>query len=262
MPRLLAPILSVVMAGTPAFAQPKSSASDLAAVAKKYGLEIVTDKPKFPIKIRSGVIDGVAAAKTDADSYAGIFAAEWSLYPLELVKKTKLKKVVFCQDLSFAKQFRTAVPDFENDVLYLDVSRGRSDEQYVRKVIHHEFFHIIDLRDDGKLYEDERWSKLNPPDFKYGPGGAKLQDDPTVTTTGRNEPGFLNRYAAAGVEEDKAEVFAHMIVEPKQLAERAKRDKYMRAKVERMKELLTAFSPKVDDAFWAMIEQTERHEKP
>jgi C-5 cytosine-specific DNA methylase len=37
-----------------------------------------------------------------------------------------------------------------------------------------------------------------------------LQVDSTVTTTGKDEPGFLNRYAAVGVEEDKAEVFAHM----------------------------------------------------
>ena len=181
--------------------------------------------------------------------------------PAELVKKTNLKRVVFCKDLSFAKQRRTAVPDFENDVLYLDVARGRSDELYVRKVIHHEFFHIIDLRDDGKLYEDERWAKLNPPDFKYGPGGAKLQDDPTVTVTGKDAPGFLNRYAAAGVEEDKAEVFAHMIVEPKLMAERAKKDKYMRAKMERMKELLAEFTPKMDERFWAAVEKAERLEK-
>jgi hypothetical protein len=174
------------------------------------------------------------------------------------VKKTRLKRVVFCQELSFAKQRRTATPDFEHDTLYLDVARGRYDHHYVRKVIHHEFFHIIDLRDDGKLYEDERWAKLNPPGFKYGRGGAQLQDDPTVTTTGRDEPGFLNRYAASGVEEDKAEVFAHMIVEPKLMAERAKQDRYMRAKVERMRELLAEFAPNADEQFWKRVEKSER----
>ena len=231
---------------------------DLAAIGKKYGLEIVTSAPKFPVQMQTGVIDGAEAPKADAESYAAIFAFEWSLYPPELVKNTRLKQVVFCKDLAFAKQKRTAVPDFDHDVLYLDVVRGRNDDTYVRKVIHHEFFHIIDLRDDGKLYEDERWAKLNPPDFKYGPGGAKLQDDPSVTTTGQDVPGFLNRYAAAGVEEDKAEVFAHLIVEPKMMADRAKKDKYMRAKVERMKELLADFAPKVDKSFWEAVEKAER----
>lgn len=239
-------------------AQPKASPPDIDEVAKKYHLEMVTKKPQFPIKLRTGVIDGAEAEKADVETYVPIFAFEWSLYPTDLVKRTRLRKVVFCQKLSFEKQFRTAVPDFENDVLYFDVTRGRHDDRYVRKVIHHEFFHIIDLRDDGKLYEDERWSNLNPPKFKYGPGGAKMQSDPTVTTTGRDEPGFLNRYAAAGVEEDKAEVFAHMIVEPNMILERAKKDKYMQAKVERMKELLVDFSPRMDKTFWSDVEKAVR----
>jgi hypothetical protein len=242
----------------PVASQAIATVPDIEAVAKKCALEIVTGTPKFPIKIRTGVIDGAEGSKTDIDSYLNIFAFEWSLYPPDLVKRTGLKKVVLCQKLSFAQQLRTGIPDFENNVLYLDVSRGRHSDLYVRKVIHHEFFHIIDLRDDGKLYEDERWSSLNPPMFKYGPGGAKLQSDPTVTLTGRDEPGFLNRYATAGVEEDKAEVFAHMIVEPKMIAERIKKDQYIRAKVERMIELLASFSPSMDKSFWDTVEETER----
>lgn len=237
-----------------------ASAAHLTELAKKYDLEFVTSAPKFPVQITGGAIDGAEAAKDDVEKYAAVFAFEWSLYPPELVKRTRLKKVVFCKDLSFAKQLRTAVPDFENDVLYLDVLRGRGDITYVRKVIHHEFFHIIDIRDDGLLYEDERWAKLNPAGFRYGSGGARLQDDPTVTVP-KDEPGFLNRYAAAGVEEDKAEVFAHLMVEPKMMTDRAAKDKYMRAKVERMKELLAAFTPKADEAFWEAVEKAERPAK-
>jgi hypothetical protein len=255
MPRFLAAVLFVVFACGVAPAQP--AAPDLAAVARKYDLELVTAAPQFPVKIDGGSIDGAEADREDVERYAAVFAFEWSLYPRELVKRTRLKKVVFCKDLSFAGQQRTAVPDFKNDVLYLDVLRGRDHGTYVRKVIHHEFFHIIDLRDDGQLYQDERWAKLNPPGFRYGSGGAKLQDDPTVTNP-KDDPGFLNRYAAAGVEEDKAEVFAHLMVEPKLMAERAKKDKYMRAKVERMKELLAAFSPKTDETFWEAVEKAER----
>jgi hypothetical protein len=235
-----------------------SGPPELAATAAKLKLEVVTEMPTFPVKTAHGDIDGAAADEANVNSYAAIFAFEMSLYPPEVVKKARLKAVVFCKNLSFAGQHRTAVPDFEHDTLYLDVTRGRHDDRYVRKVIHHEIFHIIDLRDDGYLYQDERWAGLNPPGFKYGPGGAKLQDDPTVTITGRDEPGFLNRYAAAGVEEDKAELFAHMIVEPKAVATRAEKDKYVRAKVERMRELLSAFSAKMDDDFWAAVERAKR----
>ena len=251
-------ILVVGLATHPVVGQKASIALEIGEVAKNYELEIVTQKPTFPIKLSTGVIDGEEAAKGDLDSYLSIFAFEWSLYPPDLVRRTGLKKVVFCQKLSFEKQFRTGIPDFENNVLYFDVTRGRQSDLYVRKVIHHEFFHVIDLRDDGKLYVDERWSNLNPPNFKYGPGGAKLQNDPTVTTTGQDEPGFLNRYATAGVEEDKAEVFAHMMVEPNLVAERSRKDKYVYAKLERMTELLAEFTPKMDKTFWETIAQVKR----
>lgn len=230
---------------------------DANALARRYDLEFVTASPDFPVALKTGTIAGAEAPKTAVDSYLALFAGEWSLYPPDLVRRSRLKKVVFCRNLAFENQPRTGIPDFEHDALYLDVTRGRHSELYVRKVIHHEFFHIIDLRDDGQLYEDERWARLNPPGFKYGPGGVRLQDDPTVTVTGKEAPGFLNRYGMSGVEEDKAELFAHMMVEPEVVADRARRDAYVRAKVERMRELLEQFSPRMDAAFWKTVERKE-----
>ena len=49
-----------------------------------------------------------------------------------------------------------------------------------------------------------------------------------------------------------------MIVEPKLMAERAKQDRYMRAKVERMRELLADFAPRADEQFWKCVEKAER----
>src|SRR5439155_13362619 len=128
MPRIFAPLFLVALACGPAYAQTRSDAPDLAALGRRYGLEVVTEAPKFPVKISTGVIDGAEAAKADADSYAPVFAFEWSLYPPDLVRRTGLRKVVFCKDLAYEKQKRTAVQDFEHDTLYLDVVRGRADE--------------------------------------------------------------------------------------------------------------------------------------
>ncbi len=258
MSRVRVPLAVLLLLGVPAVAP--AGDPDLALVAKRYELELVTRVPAFPVKTGHGIIDGAAADDADLTSYTEIFAAEWSLYPPPLVRKTAIKRVVFCKNLSFAGQRRTAIPDFEHDTLYFDVTRGRHDDLYVRRVIHHEFFHVVDLKDDGNLYADERWVRLNAPGFKYGPGGAKLQDDSAATTAGKDEPGFVNRYATSGVEEDKAELFAYLVVEPKAVAERTAKDKYVRAKVERMKELLAAFSAEANDDFWAAVGKTERPE--
>jgi hypothetical protein len=45
------------------------------------------------------------------------------------------------------------------------------------------------------------------------------------------------------------------------MADRAKTDKYMRSKMERMKELLADFTPKADRAFWMRVEKVRRETK-
>lgn len=232
-------------------------AQSIEALEKKYNLSVVCDAPSFPVVSKIGRIEGKAALKSDLDSYRTLLVEEWSRYPVELVAKTGLKRIILCQDLAYNGQKRTAIPDFIHDDLYLDVSRGRYNEGYVRMVIHHEYFHIIDWRDDGQLYRDPVWAALNTPGFHYGTGGAAVQNDSTVSLLTDALPGFLTKYSASGVEEDKAELFAHALVEPETVAKRAEKDTVLAAKLVRLKELLQSYVPSLTAAFW-----DKREEKP
>jgi hypothetical protein len=165
---------------------------------------------------------------------------------------------VLCSELSFAGQRRNAIPDYEHDTLYLDVKRGSWDTPYLRKVIHHEFFHVIDYRDDGRVYQDERWMALNPDNFQYGTGGRTAQDVQKTSVLTKSYPGFLNHYSTTGVEEDKAEIFANLIVDFEYVEERCQTDAAIRAKVEQMKVLLAAFCPEMNDDFWEKVRTTNR----
>ena len=89
-------------------------------VAAKYEIEIISANPAFPEKTHWGLIDGRKAEIKDLDRYRGLFCEEFSLYPLTLVKKTRLKRIVLCQELTFQKQRRYAIPDFEHDTYYLE----------------------------------------------------------------------------------------------------------------------------------------------
>ncbi len=71
-------------------------------------------------------------------------------------------------------------------------------------------------------------------------------------------PGFLDYYATTGVEEDKAELFANMIVDAAYVAERAKTDRVLRVKVQALKKLLARFCPEVNDAFWTAAAALDR----
>ncbi|MEQ1893599.1 MAG: hypothetical protein ABL998_13730 [Planctomycetota bacterium] len=248
----------------PAFAQdelPKGLRERLADVAKAYSVEIVATDPVFPVKITHGVIDGKQAERVSLESYVPLFAEEFSLYPPALVKRSKLKRIVVCDKLSFEGQLRGAIPDYENDTLYLDAKRGDYDKSYLRKALHHEYFHVIDFQDDWRVYDDAGWAALNPAGFKYGDGGVSAQGMAETSVLTDKYPGFLNHYSTTGVEEDKAEVFCNMIVDPAHVEERAAKDPVIRAKVERMRKLLATFCPDVDEKFWERVRKKARPAK-
>lgn len=222
----------------------------LREIAEKYKIEVATTDLGFPIKTLHGLIEGKEATRGALENYQRTLSAELNRYPLSLVQISKIARIVLCEDLSFDGQRRNAIPDFEHDVLYLDVERGDYNQLYQRKVIHHEFFHLIDYKDDGSVYTDNAWAALNPSTFKYGAGGRSAQSDASTSILTDRFPGFLNHYSTTGVEEDKAEIFANMIVDPKHVESRAKADPVIKSKVLAMKALLEKFCPEVNEEFW------------
>src|SRR5262249_46654704 len=146
---------------------------------------------------------------------------------------------------------------FEHD-LYIDVTGRGGHKLYQRKVIHHEFFHVINFADDELRAEDERWSSLNPRGFRYGTGGESAQNMPSTGWLSDDRPGFLNHYSTTAIEEDKAEVFANLIVEAEYMESRANRDVIIRAKIRRMKEFMVGFCRKVDSEFWGRASSFKR----
>jgi hypothetical protein len=244
--------------GSPQGTSSGADVSELEAIATRYKVPIAHADPGKPVKTTHGMIRFRQAGEQELARYVPLFAFEFGLYPPSLVKQTKLRRVVLCKGLSFDGQRRNAIPDYENDVLYLDVGRGVHSKPYLRKVIHHEFYHLVDYRDDGLVYTDERWSSLNRSDFKYGTGGRAAQDDATMSLLTDKVPGFLSRYATTAVEEDKAEVFAHLMTDSSHVEERARKDRVLLRKVERMKELMRSFCPDVGDDFWEGIRKVKR----
>src|SRR5262245_30313681 len=233
----------------------------LETVGKAYDIEVIAADPTFPVRVTHGVIDGKPARSAALERYVPLFVEEFVLYPRSLVKRARLRRIVLCEGLSFAGQLRGAIPDWGNDTLYLDVQRGAYDRTYMCKVIHHEFFHMIDYRDDSRVYDDAAWAALNPKGFKYGAGGTSAQESAKTSLLTDRYPGFLNHYSTTGVEEDKAEMFANMVVDPAHVEERAKNDPVVNAKAKRMRELLAAFCPEMDARFWEGVRRVKRRRR-
>ena len=97
-----------------------------------------------------------------------------------------------------------------------------------------------------------RWARLNPATFRYGNGGVVIQGD-DFSSLATDRVGFLTKYVTSGIEEDKAEMFAHMMIEFAVVAERASTDQVVQRKLTAMRELLESFCAENYDAVWTRV---------
>jgi len=241
--------------------EPVDVEKELAALAKRYSIEIEYEEEEILLETPDWAIHGEKASSADLQAYVPVLVREFGRYPKKFVQRMSLKKIVICRSLVFIEQSRAAIPDFGGGTMYLDAQASMTTELYAREVIHHEFFHIVDWRDDGQLYGDKAWAALNAEDFRYGDGGENAQEDSSMSLLTDEYPGFLTKYSRSGVEEDKAEVFAHLFVSSDVVSRRAKGDKVLARKVERMKVLLESFCKKLDKRFWRALEKDLQRER-
>ena len=189
----------------------------------------------------------VRADKKQLDLYRKILAAELGKYPMPLLQKSKLKGIAIVKNLSVAGQRRAAMPDYENEILYLDFQRGAHNPAYQAHVIHHEFFHLLEQELNGSAYfKDPEWAKLNPKNFRYGKGGKKQRGNDNFALV-HPQSGFINRYSTSALEEDKAEIYAALFIpgERKKINAMAAKDTHLAAKIKMMRRILHAIDPAI-----------------
>ena len=227
-------------------------------LAREYGVEIVYRGTIDASSVGSNFSGEMESADpSHLVRYAPALAAELSRYPAPVIKKTKLKRIVLCKNLSVGLQPRAGIAILDEHTLCLDVAACARNERHGRLAMHHEIFHLIDQADDGSL-DDPEWRRLNPSDFHYRKGSTGVSDDPTVLFSRSAPDGFVSKYATVDEDEDKAETFAHLMTDPDALAARASSDTCLADKVRRLEGLLAEFSG--GERFWEISTQRDSGE--
>lgn len=178
-------------------------------------------------------------------AYGAVLIDEWSKYPLDWVRVTRVKGIVLAVKLNVfdalrRTSMRAAMPDIGGNVLFYDIGYGSGD--YARHVIHHEFEHLKTYNLTGDYApSDPTWLSLNPPDFRYGDGGAFCYVPGNSCLTGSHPiPGFVSGYATSAIEEDKAELYGYLMGTSYYLLLKGwiGTDSYLAAKVDNYKNFL------------------------
>lgn len=188
-------------------------------------------------------------------AYAKVFVDEWAKYPRDWVKASNIKHLMIVKDLAVGDTKRAATPDPVGDALYYDIGYGA--ETYAREVIHHEYNHLIEYEHFYSYSRpDSAWRAINGPAFAYNPGGGvAAYHERAFTNDAHPLPGFVNRYATYGIEEDKAEVYAYLMTAHyyRDLTDWIKADEKLAQKVQRYKDFMRSVSPEMNDAYFTAI---------
>jgi hypothetical protein len=194
--------------------------------------------------------------KQKAEELARLFLEEFSKYPTEFVKASKLKTVAIVQDLAVGGQRRAAVPLAHSEMLMYDVNYLYN-RLYMRYVVHHEYYHMLEEQWNGSFYfKDPKWAAFNETDFKYGPGGAEAYNkggDLVSPTFPRK--GFITGYSLYGLEEDKADTWANLFIPEywRRIEPVLATDEIIRAKVDYLKAFAKSKCPAMDDTYWKSL---------
>lgn len=219
----------------------------LTDLATKYEVEI--EVVRAPYSYESDYeVTALAPSQADLDRYAALFSLEWNRYPVSVMKAAKLKKIVIGAGIKMNGQVRAAVPAFEANTMLYDTTLGAKSSAYQRSVIHHEFFHLIDEL-QGHLRVDPEWAALNPKGFKYGNGGENMRTS-GVGNLSDKLPGLLTPYSGSAIEEDKAELYAHLLVDRDFVLQRMNSDSVIAAKVDLLRRRMKKWDSDLGDAFW------------
>jgi Putative zinc-binding metallo-peptidase len=235
------------------------------ALENKYGIKIqfLTNPEKTEVGKEATKKQYEYACLETADSLGrdrllGYFLKEWGKYPVEWVKKTGIRSIIFVKDLKVQGQKRYAMPNAEKMALYFDVNYGKfASNQYLRHCIHHEYYHLIEYQFFKDFYyKDPNWMAFNRADFTYGEGGAAAYTN-GMAARKKHPVGFPTGYATFGLEEDKAEVFAFLMTtsEYVQLADWQKEDIILSNKIAYMKSFMKGICGEMDDAYFLEIHQ-------
>ena|SRR3989344_2811395 len=225
-----------------------------------YNLKLrFTNIPPDPYTTFSN-LEEVDLAQTK--KFALLFIDEWKKYPIDWVDNSNLEIIAFVKTLYVDGNYRAAVPITNPKGVYYDSNllssyiNSPENLYYSNEVIHHEYYHLIEYSYFGDFYNsDNIWSSFNNPDFKYISAGKDAYASSDYQHQAHPSEGFVSTYSRYALEEDKAEIYAYIMVteDYRNILEWVESDPILLKKVNYMKNFMQSHSSSMDDNFFRRV---------
>jgi hypothetical protein len=148
-----------------------------------------------------------AMSRDESRSAGRVVATALLKLPDTSLKALRLRFVILCSRAMAAGQRIGGIPVPPLDLLMLDVGESGNDASYLQRTFLHELYHLAEYR--FNTYQDAEWQKL------FGAGYANSYDGRMrQSPVGSGKRGFLNAYAETFPHEERAELFAFLMLHP------------------------------------------------
>lgn len=185
-------------------------------IKSRHGIEIVTTQ--IPGSPWTDIVYSAATPKDDLQllRFLQILNQELDLYPDQFFQQQQLHHIVLLKKVFFSERPADGFYRAHKNAIFLNFLHKRSNVIAQRHTIHHEIFHMIEANQGTLSHQpDTTWQNYNSPDFQYGLNTIKSTSHNTTTSPfamAREHPGFITPYAMLSAKEDKAEIFASLMV--------------------------------------------------
>jgi hypothetical protein len=230
---------------------------------KRVGISVyIPSTRQFPDYQRPDVIFEPLSASTSRGGdtqavalYLRAYIDEFSKYPRSFLRKVNVEWVMFVKGLrvdeipraaTYLRSYAPTTMTPRGGMVY-DVQQGAANQAYVRRSLHHEFFHFIDYGVQIGGIEDADWLAMNPRGFQYTGKMANFSRRPEHPA-----PGIITTYSAKSSWEDRAELFAALMDEDTypRLREIAAADPVVRRKIRYLVRFLERIDPAMGGSYF------------
>ncbi len=185
--------------------------------------------------------------------YLLLFEEEIQKYPKKFFVDGRLKGIVLVKTMFNKENPAEGIYDYKTKMIYMDFLRSQGRKIAQQHNIHHEIYHFIEYEAIGRRgWQDLKWMKFNPEGFKYGHLEEFGKNARTDLKYSSQEAGFVSPYSMTAMKEDKAEIFACLMVESqhKLMHKWAIKDRILENKIKYMKDFMSLFSDHIDEQFF------------
>jgi hypothetical protein len=156
-----------------------------------------------------------AMSREESRSAGRIVTTALLKLPDASLSKLRLRYVILCSRAMAAGQRIGGIPVPPLDLLMLDVGENSNNASYLQRGFLHELYHLIEYR--FNTHEDTEWQKLFGTGYANSYSG-RMQQSPS----GSGKRGFLNSYSETYPHEERAELFASLVLDSAEVAAHVK----------------------------------------